>query len=55
MSLHDFRRIALAHDLLAPDAPKRPANASGAEPNTETAEPRRECIPAETEAQEGNG
>ena len=55
MSSHDFRRIALAHDLLAQDAPKRSARASRAEPDSKTAEPTRERIPAETEAQEGNG
>jgi len=59
MSLQDFRRIALAHDLLAQDAPKRPDaaawTAAWTEVDSRTAEPPRERIPAERASQEGNG
>jgi hypothetical protein len=55
MSLQDFRRIALAHDLLAQSAPKRPDTAAWAGPDSRMVEPPRERIPAETASQEGNG
>ena len=55
MSLQDFRRIALAHDLLAQGASKRPGAAARTEPDRWTAEPAQERIPAETASQEGNG
>ncbi len=55
MSLHDFRRIALAHDLLVQSSRKRPDTAEWTGTESQAAEPEPERIPAETAAQESDG
>jgi hypothetical protein len=51
MSPHDFRRIALAHDLLIRDSRKPLGRGERGRPDRAAAEPKQERIPAERGAQ----
>ncbi|HJS88291.1 MAG TPA: hypothetical protein VJ779_22810 [Acetobacteraceae bacterium] len=55
MSLQDFRRIALAHDLLVRDPHTRPSAPEWTGTEREAGEAAQERIPAATTPREGNG